>query len=176
MLVFFCVERSFSVAKSICDKIRSIKSSLENAERSFRDNREMRGELDLMLAEAEIKHLREKRKSISVFNRQCLAVVAAAALFLAGYGGWLYATSVEGVANAPKQDLSQVIPDEINNRAANETNSFNQDVVIPKEVTLPGSTTQEIVQSTQNIASSKQVYVDVRELVRQGKRTLRDEE
>ena len=49
------------MAKSICEHIRNVKSSLENAEKSFRENNGMRGELDLMLAEAEIKHLREKR-------------------------------------------------------------------------------------------------------------------
>lgn len=47
------------MAKSICEHIRNVKSSLENAEKSFRENNGMRGELDLMLAEAEIKHLRK---------------------------------------------------------------------------------------------------------------------
>lgn len=42
------------MAKSICEHIRNVKSSLENAEKSFRENNGMRGELDLMLAEAEI--------------------------------------------------------------------------------------------------------------------------
>lgn len=38
------------MAKSICERIRNVKSSLENAEQSFRENNGMRGELDLMLA------------------------------------------------------------------------------------------------------------------------------
>ena len=45
------------MAKSICEHIRNVKSSLENAEKSFRENNGMRGELDLMLAEAEIKQI-----------------------------------------------------------------------------------------------------------------------
>lgn len=57
------------MAKSICEHIRNVKSSLENAEKSFRENNGMRGELDLMLAEAEIKHLREKRGWVSVWTR-----------------------------------------------------------------------------------------------------------
>ena len=36
------------MAKSICEHIRNVKSSLENAEKSFRENNGMRGELDLM--------------------------------------------------------------------------------------------------------------------------------
>ena len=35
------------MAKSICEHIRNVKSSLENAEKSFRENNGMRGELDL---------------------------------------------------------------------------------------------------------------------------------
>ena len=35
----------FTVAKSICEHIRNVKSSLENAEKSFRENNGMRGEL-----------------------------------------------------------------------------------------------------------------------------------
>ena len=82
------------MAKSICEHIRNVKSSLENAEK-FRENNGMRGELDLMLAEAEIKHLREKRGWVSVWTRQRLALLAAAIVVLAGYGGWLYAGTVE---------------------------------------------------------------------------------
>ena len=38
---------------SVFRRIRSVKSSLDNAEQSFLDNKDIRGELDLMLAEAE---------------------------------------------------------------------------------------------------------------------------
>ena len=70
------------MAKSICEHIRNVKSSLENAEKSFRENNGMRGELDLMLAEAEIKHLREKRGWVSVWTRQRLALLASAIVVL----------------------------------------------------------------------------------------------
>lgn len=92
------------MAKSICERIRNVKSSLENAEQSFRENNGMRGELDLMLAEAEIKHLREKSGWRSIWNRQCLALLAAVVMFLAGYGGWLYAGMAEEEA-APLKGL-----------------------------------------------------------------------
>ena len=81
------------MAKSICEHISNVKSSLENAEKSFRENNGMRGELDLMLAEAEIKHLREKRGWVSVWTRQRLALLAAAIVVLAGYGGWFICKS-----------------------------------------------------------------------------------
>ena len=39
---------------SLFRRIRNVKSSLDNAEQSFLDNKDIRGELDLMLAEAEL--------------------------------------------------------------------------------------------------------------------------
>ena len=62
---------------SLLRRIRSAKSSLENAEQSFKDNQSMRGELDLMLAEAELKTLRKKSSLPWNWNRQILALSAA---------------------------------------------------------------------------------------------------
>ena len=52
-------------SRSVCSRIRNARASLDNAERSFRSNQEVRGELDLMLAEAELDNLRQKRQGIS---------------------------------------------------------------------------------------------------------------
>ena len=52
------------MSSSVCQRIRRVKNSLENAEQSFLDNKDMRGELDLMLAEAELSNLRKKRYSV----------------------------------------------------------------------------------------------------------------
>ena len=49
------------MAKDIYENIDDVKCSLDNAQRSFRKNNGLRGELDLMLAEASIRYLREKR-------------------------------------------------------------------------------------------------------------------
>ncbi len=76
---------------SLLRRIRSAKSSLENAEQSFKDNQSMRGELDLMLAEAELKTLRKKSSLPWNWNRQILALSAACLLVLAGFGGWCWA-------------------------------------------------------------------------------------
>ncbi len=79
------------MAKDLYDNINDVKCSLDNAQKSFRKNNGLRGELDLMLAEASIRYLREKRGLASVWNRQKLAVIFASLLALAGYGGWWYA-------------------------------------------------------------------------------------
>ena len=79
------------MAKDIYENIDDVKCSLDNAQRSFRKNNGLRGELDLMLAEASIRYLREKRGFASVWNRQKLAAALAVLLVLAGYGGWWYA-------------------------------------------------------------------------------------
>ena len=76
---------------SLFERIRSAKNSLENAEQSFMDNKSMRGELDLMLAEAELKNLRRKKDVPWNWNRQLLAMCGAALLVIAGLGGWMFA-------------------------------------------------------------------------------------
>ena len=76
---------------SVFRRIRSVKSSLDNAEQSFLDNKDIRGELDLMLAEAELKNLRKKKDVPWSWNRQLLAGCIAVLLVLAGVGGWYFA-------------------------------------------------------------------------------------
>lgn len=78
-------------SNSLFRRIRSVKSSLDNAEQSFLDNKDIRGELDLMLAEAELKNLRKKKDGPWSWNRQALAACAAVLLVLAGAGGWYFA-------------------------------------------------------------------------------------
>lgn len=72
-------------------RIRNIKSNLENAEQSFLDNKGIRGELDLMLAEAELNNLRRKKNFPWSWNRQLLALCTAAMLLVSCFGGWYYA-------------------------------------------------------------------------------------
>jgi|GEM_PF-985024 len=79
--------------KSLCQRIRSAKVSLDNAEQSFKAKQEVRGELDLMLAEAELKNLRQKRASKVIWTRQLLAACCAGLILLGGYGGWWWAVS-----------------------------------------------------------------------------------
>lgn len=75
-------------SRSLFQRIRCVRSSLDNAERSFLDNKDIRGELDLMLAEAELKNLRRKKDVPWSWNRHLLAACAAVLLVLAGFGGW----------------------------------------------------------------------------------------
>lgn len=79
------------MSSSVCQRIRRVKNSLENAEQSFLDNKDMRGELDLMLAEAELNNLRRKKDTPWCWNRQMLALCAAIAVAISCFGGWCYA-------------------------------------------------------------------------------------
>lgn len=78
-------------SKSLFRRIRSAKSSLDNAEQSFLDNKNIRGELDLMLAEAELQNLRKKESVPWSWSRQALAALTALLFVLAGVGGWYFA-------------------------------------------------------------------------------------
>lgn len=77
--------------KSLFDRIGSVKNSLENAEQSFKDNQDMRGELDLMLAEAELKNLRRKKDMPWTWNRHVLAICIACMVVCGGLIGWYFA-------------------------------------------------------------------------------------
>lgn len=91
-------------SRSVYQRIHSVKTSLENAEQSFLDNNGMRGELDLMLAEAELRNLRRKKDFPWSWSRHLLAICVAALLVVAGFGGWYYAhgsIAVAGKAQEP---------------------------------------------------------------------------
>lgn len=97
------------MAKDIYENIDDVKCSLDNAQRSFRKNNGLRGELDLMMAEASIRYLREKRGFASVWNRQKLAAALAVLLVLAGYGGWWYAGITHDGEEKPQVMQSAVV-------------------------------------------------------------------
>ena len=82
-------------SRSVCSRIRNAKASLDNAERSFRSNQEVRGELDLMLAEAELDNLRQKRPGIS-WTRHTLAACFAVLALASGCLGWWWASAYGG--------------------------------------------------------------------------------
>ena len=82
-------------SRSVCSRIRNARASLDNAERSFRSNREIRGELDLMLAEAELDNLRQKRPGIS-WTRHTLAACFAVLVLASGCLGWWWASAYGG--------------------------------------------------------------------------------
>ena len=82
--------------QSLCSRIRNARASLDNAERSFRSNQDVRGELDLMLAEAELENLRQKRSGWISWTRHTLALFLAVLILAAGgLGGW-WASSYGG--------------------------------------------------------------------------------
>ena len=82
-------------SRSVCSRIRNAKASLDNAERSFRSNQDVRGELDLMLAEAELDNLRQKRQGI-FWTRHTLAACFAVLVLASGCLGWWWASAYGG--------------------------------------------------------------------------------
>ena len=163
--------------KNICDHIKNVRSSLQNAEASFRSNNDMRGELDLMLAEAEMQHLREKRGKFGSRIRQRLALLAALLLVLTGAGGWLWAKSspdpvrsnqiaVETMPAAKKVQTVQTSAvkeaqtADIKNKQAPITQVNQQ--VFPQEAELPGKLSPAL--------SSDEMHL----LVRTARKTLND--
>ena len=82
-------------SRSVCSRIRNARASLDSAERNFRSNQEVRGELDLMLAEAELDNLRQKRSGIA-WTRHTLAACFAVLVLASGFLGWWWASAYGG--------------------------------------------------------------------------------
>lgn len=95
---------------SLCKRLQQVRSSLDKAEASFSREHHVRGELDLLLAEAELKNLR--RKQGFSWSRQLLALGAAVLLALAGLGGWYCAQRRETSAAFKQPPMAQSLPEE----------------------------------------------------------------
>jgi len=91
--------------RSLFQRIRNARQSLENAEKSFQDDRGMRGELDLMLAEAELKNLRNKQAVPWSWNRNVFALSIAILLCISGLCGWYFAKGAVEKAEAVPMPL-----------------------------------------------------------------------
>ncbi len=118
-------------------RIRCIKSSLESAEQSFLDNKDIRGELDLMLAEAELKNLRRKKDRPWSWNRHLLAGCVALLLVLAGVGGYYIARDhykARAMAAQPKVEQHVAAPAAAKELAPSEPASKTQTVVVEKTI------------------------------------------
>jgi len=122
--------------KGICDQIKTLQSNLKNAEESFRAHNGARGELDLMLAEAQMRFLREKRGSKSFWARETFALTIALILVLVGVGSWFLAKSTQPVSD---------------NLLATKALPINTDVQQAKVPALVGSIASEPV-LTKNVS------------------------
>ena len=122
----------------------------------------MRGELDLMLAEAELKNLRHKKDFPWSWNRQVLAMCVAALLALAGLGGWYYAHDSIAVAGKKQSTEAVTIAKPVLGKVV--TSSENKKTII-----LPfGDQTINNVPAARQADYSQQVKiteVDMRRLV-----------
>ncbi len=159
------------MAKDIYDNIDDVKCSLDNAQRSFRKNNGLRGELDLMLAEASIRYLREKRGLVSVWNRQKLAAALAVLLALAGYGGWWYAGVAHEEQGAPAVQSAPVQQPKQAEQRQTQTVTAGQETASIKQAPAGNNIqqTQQSRGSTNYLAET-----DMQQLVRTGRQVLQD--
>ena len=180
--------------KSLCERIRNARANLANAEQSFQAKQDVRGELDLMLAELEMQNLRKRRSKRMLWTRQLLAAVCATLVLVGGYGGWLWAsaknTEVPAMAasrntSAGVQDITAKVSHSPVKSLAKEEKLQKSAAVVPDKdaageaqkpmhtATIPASTAQPatavVTQDSNNINLSTQ---QLQQLVRSGRQTL----
>ena len=161
--------------KNVCDHIRNVRNSLKNAEDSFRSNNDMRGELDLMLAEAEMQHLREKRGLAAIWTRQRLAAIAACLMVLTGVGGWFWArNSLPQTTADVVIAQSTIVPDE--KKIPRSTSSMERVPENIKKQTTIQEETKVLPQKTEQVEKAvlQVPENEVRNLVRTARKTLND--
>ena len=174
-------------SRSVCNRIRNVRASLDNAERSFRSNQDVRGELDLMLAEAELENLRQKRTGWISWTRHALALCLAVLVLAAGGLGWWWASAYGGkTTNAASM---QVMPESAEPKAveireparaadiepsvkksgmaAKHEKMVQQEPVMQKAVPSSGVGYQQTGGSSVQLSSGQ-----MRQLIRSGKQEL----
>lgn len=149
---------------SLFQRIRCVKSSLDKAEQSFLENKEIRGELDLMLAEAELKNLRRKKDVPWSWSRHVLACGAALLLVLSCFGGWYVA----------KDYYRQALPGYGAETAVSEgkTTKLMQGEVSAQAVSTPMNIDDTTVSKEQVLPAANRVHIsqaDMRRLVQSAK-------
>ena len=172
--------------QSLCSRIRNARASLDNAERSFRSNQDVRGELDLMLAEAELENLRQKRSGWISWTRHTLALFLAVLILAAGGLGWWWASSYGGNTTNAAGLQGPVAETEKNGTAAENAESRPDPLqerkashvarVVRAEVQEKSSETESMpskVQGTKTGGGSLQLSSgQMRQLIRSGKQEL----
>ena len=168
-------------SRSVCSRIRNARASLDSAERNFRSNQEVRGELDLMLAEAELDNLRQKRLRFS-WTRHMLAACVAVLLLASGCLGWWWASAYGGntinaaglqgipavaetkeTVTVTDKQITAVSRHTINTVSAAET----EKIAVAKPVEASG------VQQMENRSGGVRLSsVEMRRLIRSGKQEL----
>lgn len=117
-------------------RVRAVRSWLEKAEASFDEESDIKGELNLMLAEAEMKNLRKHHP----VSRNWLRAGAMVTAFCLALGGW-YAFRLTGQEERPP--AVEVVVQEA---AGNEADRDPVDTAVPVAEPVPAGSVQPPVQ------------------------------
>ena len=99
----------------LCNKIRSVKSWLSKAEDSFGNENELQGELNLILAEAELQHLRETDAKTTQKRRHVISMGVALLIAAIFVGVWkMYPAKINNAdAEIAKINIQQPVGENI---------------------------------------------------------------
>lgn len=174
---------------SLCERIRNAKTNLANAEQSFKENRDVRGELDLMLAEAEMKNLKKQHQNHFLWTREIFAVACALLVLLGGYGGWLWANARIGGGEAKAAAAVATTPISVakTSPVQTSTDTGQKEMTVPAKTTVPQNlsptVTTPVTQKSQTqvrvpvVSEARSSSVNLstaqmHQLVRSGRQTL----
>ncbi|WP_288190720.1 hypothetical protein [uncultured Veillonella sp.] len=99
-----------STKRPIEKRIHTAKSWLDKAERSYADDSSMKGELQLMLAKAELQHLSEKKQSSHMRLSKWTIAVGVCLLIIGGT--WTMRFVESETATAPKPSTASTVTEQ----------------------------------------------------------------
>lgn len=158
----------------LCDRIRSAKSWLNRAEDSFGKENDVQGELNLLLAQAELKHLQEKDSSRLQKNKHLIALFTAAFIAVSFWGlwkGYFYQASKE----QPVIQITEQIPDSKSVVVVPVNNVNNAVSVVQEQKPVQINQVEKVPTSEAMSESAQAVFSEneMREFVRTAGQVLR---
>lgn len=161
-----------------CNKIRSAKSWLNRAEDNFAKDNDVQGELNLLLAQAELQHLHEHKKKYWQKKSHILALFTAAFMAVGFFGIWQlyvantkkdFSSSSTAVQSIGKDDkINQLMLDYTKVENVQQVPTIVKDDILPEQSNA--STSENTVNASQQAAFSDG---EMKDLVRTAGKVLR---
>lgn len=117
-------------SKSMEKKIRSVKTWLDRAEQAYADDSTAKGQLQLMLAKAEMKHLDEQQDKRKTYLRYAMYVLTLSLTLLALFFALKSPSTVTKPVNDGKPAVTNSVNSTTNSSSGNGTDGSGQNATV----------------------------------------------
>lgn len=141
-------------SKSMEKKIRSVKTWLDRAEQAYADDSTAKGQLQLMLAKAEMKHLDEQQAKRKSYLRYAMYALTLSLTLLALYFALTSPNHVPKPVNDGKPAVTDTVNSTTNSSATGSATEQGKTVITTNDAVNSSSGASQSGTATSNAASS----------------------